>query len=112
VIERRPMGKAKVVAREEIKTGILDTHAKARAQLDSQTTLLDEGATGKKVIRLELDGRDITGELDLQSDITATKSTRGPAGKRFDKSLGVGGNDLEQLCNELLAEQLAAKAEK
>lgn len=103
VIEHQTSGKAKVVAREEIKTGAHDTNARARAQLDAQTSLLRDGASGKKAIRLEVGDRDITGEIDLGSDDAAIKSTRGPAGKGFDKSLGVSANDLEGMCKELLA---------
>jgi hypothetical protein len=107
VIERQTSGKAKVVAREEIKTGVQDTNARARAQLDAQTGLLRDGALGKKTIRLEVGDHDIAGEIDLGSDATAVKSTRGPAGKGFDKSLGVSANDLEGMCKELLAKGVA-----
>jgi hypothetical protein len=108
VVERLPNGKAKVIAREEIKTGVGDTHARARTQLDDQTGLLRDGAAGRKAIRFEVGRRDITGEIDLGSDVSASKSTRGPAGKNFDESLGVSANDLEALCNELLANRTAA----
>ena len=47
-------------------------------------------------------------QIDLASDATASKSTRGPAGKGFDKSLGVSASDLEALCKELLDQELAA----
>lgn len=47
-------------------------------------------------------------EIDLASDAAASKSTRGPAGKSFDKSLGVSASDLEALCKDLLAAELAA----
>jgi hypothetical protein len=33
VVQRQVLGKAKIIAREEIKTGVLDTNADARAQL-------------------------------------------------------------------------------
>lgn len=108
VIERQTIGKAKVVAREEIKTGAHDTNARARAQLDVQTDLLRDGASGKRAIRLEVGSRDITGEIDLESDAAATKSTRGPAGKGFDKSLGVSASDLEAMCKDMLANGVAA----
>jgi hypothetical protein len=108
VVERQSSGKAKVIAREEIKTGAHDTNADARAQLDEQTGLLHDGAAGKKAIRIEVGDRDITGEIDLASDAAASKSTRGPAGKIFDKSLGVSATDLEALCKDLLAKGMAA----
>jgi hypothetical protein len=108
VVERQASGKAKMIAREEIKTGAHDTNADARGQLDDQTSLFRNGAAGKNAIRLEVDGRDITGEIDLASDAIASKSTRGPAGKGFDKSLGASAADLEALCKDLLAEGAAA----
>jgi hypothetical protein len=104
VIERRPGGvRSKIVAREEIKTGIVDTDAKARGQLDAQGTLFTRGASGETTVRLELRGRDISNEIDLASDASASKSTRGPAGKAFDNSLGVTATDLEGLCRDLLS---------
>jgi hypothetical protein len=104
VVERQTNGKAKVIAREEIKTGGRDTNADARAQLDDQSSLLRDGAIGKKAIRLEAGDHDITATIDLTSDASATKTTRGPAGKGFDQSLGVTSNDLEALCKALLAD--------
>jgi hypothetical protein len=103
LVERDPAGgKAKIISREEIKTGGLDTSAGAKSQLDAQNTLFRDGASGAKKIRLEVGGRDIAGELDLATDAGATKTTRGPAGKGFDKSLGVTAGDLENLCKDLL----------
>jgi hypothetical protein len=108
VVEQQSSGKAKVIAREEIKTGSHDTNARARAQLDDQTGLLRDGASGKRPIRLEVGDRDITGEIDLGSDATARKSTRGPAGKGFDNSLGMSANDLEAMCKDLFAKAAAS----
>ena len=109
VIEPQQGGKARVVAREEVKTGIRDTNADARGQITDQSQLLSDGAAGKKVIRLEVGGQDITAGLDLASDASASKSTRGPTGKGFDKSLGVSASDLEAMCKAILAEAEAAK---
>jgi hypothetical protein len=109
VVERQSSGTAKVIAREEVKTGGRDTNADARAQLDDQTSLLRDAAAGKKIIRLEVGDRDITADIDLASDAIASKSTRGPAGKGFDKSLGITANDLEALCKDLLAKKAAAE---
>ena len=108
VIERQPSGKAKVIAREEIKTGMLDSNADARGQLNDQSTLFRDGAAGKKSIRLEVGERDITAQIDLGSDSPINTTTRGPAGKGFDQSLGVSANDLEKMCKDLLAEASAA----
>jgi hypothetical protein len=111
VIERQATGKAKVIAREEVKTGMRDSNADARGQLDDQTELLRDAAAGKTTIRLEVGKHDIAPEIDLTSDATAAKSTRGPAGKGFDKSLGVSAGDLEALCKDLLDEAAAAGRE-
>jgi hypothetical protein len=103
MIERTSDGaKAKIVSREEIKTGVVDTDARAKSQLRAQSELLKDGASGAKKLRLEVGGRDITDELDLASDAFASKSSRGPAGKGFDHSLGATASDLEALCNDLL----------
>jgi hypothetical protein len=59
VVERQASGKAKVIAREEVKTGGRDTNADARGQLDDQTGILRDAAAGKKTIRLEVGDRDI-----------------------------------------------------
>ena len=103
VIERPVSGKGRVIAREEVKTGFRDSNADARAQLDDQTNLLRDGAASRRSIRLEVRERDITSEIDLASDAAAKKTTRGPAGKVFDNSLGVTATDLEKLCSDLLA---------
>lgn len=55
-----------------------------------------------KKIRLEIAGHDISDDIDLASDVDASKTTRGPAGKGFENSLGVTATDLEVLCKDLL----------
>lgn len=101
IIVPKPGAKAEIIYREEIKTGTRDTGADAQDQLDNATRLLAAGGSGK--IRLEMDGKDITGEIDLASDAGATKATRGPAGKPgFDESLGATAGDLERLVKDLL----------
>jgi len=110
VVEPQPTGKAKVIVREEIKTGSRDTNSDAQAQLSDQTTLLSDGAAGKKAVRLEAGGRDITDMIDLGSDVSARRSTRGPAGKGFDETLGVSATDLEKMCKQLLAEAAEKKS--
>jgi hypothetical protein len=109
IVERQPSGRAKIVSREEIKTGARDTNADARRQLNEQTKLFRDaasGGTGQRAILLEFNGKDITDDIDMVSDALATKTTRGPAGKAFDNSLGVSASDLEALCKELLFEGL------
>ena len=101
--ERAPQnGRARVIEREEVKTGVRDTDSDAVRQLNSQSDPLHAAASVKRESRLELDGRDITNEIDLASDATAKKATRGPADKEFKKSLEVTANDLEALCKDLL----------
>jgi len=103
LVERNPDGaRSKILSREEIKTGVLDTDAKAQSQLNVQSELFKDGASGAKKLRLEVGGRDIADELDLASDAFASKSSRGPALKGFDNSLGVTATDLENLSKELL----------
>jgi hypothetical protein len=104
VLEKQASGKAKVIAREEVKTGGRDANPDARAQLEDQSDLLRDPAAGNNAFRLEVGGRDITAEIELGSDASASKTTRGPAGKGFDKSLGVSASDLESLCKNLLSE--------
>jgi len=53
-------------------------------------------------IRLELNGKNITPEIDLASDSSATKATRGPSDKGFDESLGITAADLERLVKSLV----------
>jgi hypothetical protein len=95
--------------RAEIKTGSRDTNADERGQLDDQSGLLRDAAAGTKTIRLEVGSRDVTAEIDLGSDASASKTTRGPAGKGFDASLGVSASDLEAFCKDLLSKGVAAK---
>lgn len=110
VIERQPAGAAKVIAREEIKTGVRDTPGDANQQLADQARLLAEGAQSPGKIRLEQGGVDITQQIDLASDATSTKSSRGPSDKNFTLSLGVTSGDLEALCKEILREAVAKKS--
>jgi hypothetical protein len=109
VIERPAEGgKAKIVYREEIKTGTKDTAADAGAQLTEQSKLFENGANGSTTIRLESGGTDITGQIDLASDAGATKKTRGPAGKGFNESLGATAQDIEAMCKDLINQNAPA----
>jgi polyhydroxyalkanoate synthesis regulator phasin len=103
VVERGSGGaRGKILSRQEIKTGVVDTDAKAKSQLKTQTDLFKDAAGGAKKLRLEVGDRDIADEVDLASDAFASKSSRGPAGKGFDNSLGMTASDLEALCKDLL----------
>jgi len=103
IIERPVTGKARILEREEIKTGIRDTHARADAQLKTQSELLHAAASGKAKIRL-LRGSDenLADTIDLATDATAKKMTRGPSNRVFNRSLGVSASDLEALFYELV----------
>ncbi|MEZ4400198.1 MAG: DUF4157 domain-containing protein [Kofleriaceae bacterium] len=102
IIERPTAGgKAKIVKREEIKTGHRDNHADAKSQLMAQAELLSAGASGQKSIRLFDGEEDLTDTIDLASDATAEKATRGPADKKFNKSLGITAIELEKLIKGL-----------
>jgi hypothetical protein len=102
ILERQAGKKAKIIEREEIKTGIRDKNADARSQLLEQASILSEAAAGRRQLRIEVEGQDITNEIDLATDAMAGKHTRGPAGKGFDRSLGATANDLEAVCKDLL----------
>jgi hypothetical protein len=91
---------AKISHREEIKTGTTDTNADALDQLNEIGGHLAKGEAGG--IRLELNGKNITPEIDLASDSSATKATRGPSDKGFDESLGITAADLERLVKSLV----------
>lgn len=102
IIERSAAGgKAKIVEREEIKTGIDDTPADAAAQLKEQDALLSAGAQGQTEIRLESRSKNITAEIDLASDASAIKKSRGPSNRKFDRSLEITAVDLENLIKAL-----------
>ncbi|MBK9034963.1 MAG: hypothetical protein IPL61_27485 [Myxococcales bacterium] len=104
ILERPATGaKAKILKREEVKTGTGDTHAKADAQLKAQSELLGVGARGQTKVRLVRGSNDgLADEIDLASDAGAIKATRGPANRVFNESLGITASDLEQLVEELL----------
>lgn len=104
IIKRAPGGgRAKIVEHEEVKTGLRDTHADAFAQLTAQRKWLSAGASGEAKIRLERNETDVTGAIDLASFASAEKATRGPANRKFDRSLEITAADLEALVKELLA---------
>jgi hypothetical protein len=117
VIERVPGGKAKVVHREEVKTGKYDRakgntrESGAEDQLRAGRNLLSDAAKGTKRLRLELDGKDITDQIDLTSVDASTEATRGPAGKQgYNESLGVTADDLAGMIEDLILHELAARA--
>jgi hypothetical protein len=116
VVERVDGGKAKIVHREEVKTGKHDTAQSnvrktgAEDQLAVQRDLLGDAGRGGKKIRLFSGDRDITDQIDLASVDQSSQATRGPAGKKgFDKSLGITADDLRVLMNELTREAVAAR---
>ena len=120
-IVRTPGGKARIVHREEVKTGTLDKPSRAQQQLGDVSAIL---ASGSGRARLELpDKTDITPDIDLSSDATANKVTRGPSDKKiktspadtdaFDESLGIRSGDLAGLVKKLVdLERAAIDAEK
>jgi hypothetical protein len=100
--------KSKILAREEIKTGGRDDPGDAVSQLTEQNELFARGARGQATVRLEVGGKDITGRIDLGSDALASKTTRGPAEKKYNQSLGVTSSDLERLCKDLIDSSIVA----
>jgi len=114
ILERSATGgKARILEREEIKTGVRDTHAKADAQLKVQSELLRAGANGQAKIRLvRASDERLADTIDLATDATARKRTRGPSNRVFDESLDVTASDLETLFKELMSTRLLHGGEK
>jgi hypothetical protein len=59
------------------------------------------------VVKARARDRSMTTTIPVRSILPATPprtNPRGPAGKGFDKSLGVSATDLEALCKDLLVE--------
>jgi len=103
VIDRAAGGKGKILRMEQHKTGVTDTHAKAKAQNDLAAGAIDSALRGGPGIRLETaDKVDITDQVDLTSVRTAEQVTIGPADKQFDRSLGITAGDLERLTKDLV----------
>ncbi|MCG8422160.1 MAG: hypothetical protein MJE77_29915 [Proteobacteria bacterium] len=110
VVRPQPAGKARIVHREEIKSGAKEKPAKARRQLDKGLERLTEAASGEENIRLIEDGVDITDTIDLSTAPSSSGVARGPAGKRFEESLGISARDLEVLVKQLLESELGIRA--
>jgi hypothetical protein len=98
----QPSGKAEILHNEEIKTGHGDSPDKARNQLNDGNKAISEAATGGRKVKLIEAGKDITGEIDLTSMISAKSHTRGPANKGFETSLEVSTTDLDALIRKLM----------
>lgn len=111
VIERQPSGKARVVHREEVKSGARDTQSEAKGQLDKGAERLNQGGSGAAKIILERNGKDITGEIDMASVKGSSGVTRGPAGKGFDTDLGIRPQELQKIVDELIAFEMRVKKE-
>jgi len=111
VIERSvDGGKARIVHREEVKTGTTDTQARAKPQLHRGAEEISKAAAGNQRIRLRIGDRDITERIDLSSVDQSTGATRGPLGKpEFNENLGITAGDLEKLIQSLLELELAAR---
>jgi hypothetical protein len=95
-------GKARIVHREEIKTGRNDQPTKAKGQLETGANAISTAARGGRPIRLVAGGVDITDGIDMSTVDASTAATRGPAGKGFDRSLGITADDLLRLVEDLV----------
>jgi hypothetical protein len=103
-------GKLRIVHREELKTGRLDKAATADQQLAKVREVVSRAAAGDTKVRLEVEGRNITADVDLASIDSATQATRGPEGKTgFTQSHGITAKHLEQLFRELTVDALNAR---
>jgi hypothetical protein len=112
LVVQRPVagGKARIVHREEIKTGRKDQPTKAKTQLETGANALAGAARGERGVRLVLDDIDITDTIDLSTVADSTAATRGPAGKGFDRSLGITADDLLNLVEDLVELELKHRA--
>ncbi|MCG8418566.1 MAG: hypothetical protein MJE77_11555, partial [Proteobacteria bacterium] len=99
-------GKARIVHREELKTGMRDKPAKARRQLDKGLRRLEEAAAAQENVRLLENGMDITDTIDLTTAHGSSGVTRGPSGRGFDDHLGISARDLEVLTENLIEVEL------
>ena len=102
VVQPQKNGKARIVHREEIKSGLKDKPAKAQRQLDKGLRRLKEAANKEINVRLIENGSDITDTIDLRSAYRSSGVIRGPAGKGFEENLGISARDLESLVKELV----------
>lgn len=109
VVETQPGGEtARVLYRQEVKSGSADTPNRAQSQLDKAGKMFEQAAAGDHTIRFwRSDNTDITNLLDLASDANAKTEHCGPADsqKKFNKSLGVTSKDLDRLATKLVTEQ-------
>lgn len=112
LVVQRPAagGKARIVHREEIKTGRKDQPIKAKKQLETGANALAGAARGERGVRLVLNDVDITDTIDLSTVAESTAATRGPAGKGFDRSLGITADDLLNLVEGLVELELKHRA--
>lgn len=109
VVAEGQSGKLEILRVEQQKTGARDTQANANAQNKAALDAIADALAGKKTIRLETQGTDITDQLDLSTASGAHQVTVGPAGKAFDESLQITAPDLERLMKDLLMEAKASK---
>jgi hypothetical protein len=120
VISAREPGKpSRILHREEVKSGARDSAAEARDQLATQKRRLAGDLTGGTSLMLEHNGKDITSDIDLGSDASATMTARGPAGKDGfsgtqggikGASSGITAQDLEALVKDLIKVEQDARA--
>ena len=109
VVAERADGKLEILRVEQQKTGGGDTPADAKSQNKSALDVVDKAVAGNGTVRLELNGVDITDNLDLATASGADQVTVGPAGKGFDESLQITASDLERLMKDLVMEAKASR---
>ena len=104
----RSSAKAKVLHREEIKTGESTKVSKADSQLKDAAEAVSNSVKGGAPVRLRQGSVDITAQIDLASMQSSTSATVGPAGpRRYDKSTGIRTNDLNTLIKTLAELELS-----
>jgi hypothetical protein len=110
VVQDQASGRRHVVHREELKTGARDSPKEARSQLDKGTEAIAAATKGGAPVVLFAGDTDITATIDLSSVEGSTSATRGPAGKGFERDLGINSKDLDALAEQLLKVAQAAAA--
>jgi hypothetical protein len=102
----RTLPKAKILHREELKTGQLDTPGKAASQIKNAHDAIVQSLNGGPAVKLRQGHsppNDLTASIDLSSIGASTSAHRGPLGsKAFDKTTGISFAELQKMLSSLV----------
>jgi hypothetical protein len=99
-------GPDEIVHMEQIKSGKRDSPAQATQQIGTTLEAFKRIHDGDSTVQVHLNrGTDITGKFDAGSASSAEALTRGPEGKKFDKSLGLTAEQINALIDQILGEK-------